>query len=77
LLEDIDFGVEGGKLFMDVVEMGIAVVVLGDEVFVVEVFGLFFVGFLMVVGSFGLVCAHYIRLLIMFGFCLINDSDLN
>ena len=62
---------------MNIIEMRITVIVLGNEVFVIEVFGLFFVGFLLVVGSFGLVCAHYIRLLIMFGFCLINDSGIN
>lgn len=45
---------------MNVGEMGISVVVLGDEVFVVEVFGLFVVGFLWVLEAFGWVCAHYI-----------------
>jgi hypothetical protein len=68
LFEDIDFRVKGGDLLVNVVEMGISVVVLSDEIFVVEVFGLFIIGFLLIVGSPGLVCAHYIRLLIMFRF---------
>ena len=45
---------------MNVIKLGISIVVLGDEVFVVEVFGFLVVGFLLGVGSFGRVCAHYI-----------------
>lgn len=60
LFEDLDLRSDLFDFLMNIIELRISVVILGDEIFVVEVFVLFLTRFFLVLRSFLCVCAHYI-----------------